>query len=223
MTVKVNKNKIERISIAQAVAREIRRRIIRYEYLPGQRLKESEICKDLNVSNTPVREAFRILQAENMLKVTPYVGVEVIKLTKKDIRNLCDVRRILESRAAELAAKVATEEQRNELKKIIDELNNNDYSNFELVDELEEKYHLYIAKMSDNEELERIIANMYRRTQILRTMILSTKEGINMAREQHNLIAQAIIEQKPEKARKYMENHLETAASHVLMMEDINL
>lgn len=201
---------INKMSIAEAVAEEIRKNIIRHNYLPGQRLKEYQLSIDLNVSHTPIREAFRILQAENLVKMIPYVGVEVVNFMDKDIHDLYSVRSIIESSTAELAAKNGTDNERNMLMEIIAELEYIDYSNFEMSDEAEARFHLYIAKISGNSELENLVKIMYRRTQMLRTIVLSTSEGFNTALRQHKLIAAAIINQDSKSARKHMEDHFTT-------------
>ena len=202
---------IRRVSIAEAVAREIRRNIILHNYKPGQRLKERELCEELNVSHTPIREAFRILDAENLVKMIPYVGVEVVSFDDKDIRDLYGARCIIESSTGELAALKGTSRQRQELHSIMDELMSIDYGNFEESDEVETKFHLYIAEMSDNKELESITRSIYRRSQMLQIIVLSTREGFNILKKQHQQIAKAIIDQNPAAARKHMEEHFDTA------------
>ena len=186
---------IRRVSIAEAVAREIKRNIILHNYKPGQRLKERELCEELNVSQTPIREAFRILDAENLVKMIPYVGVEVVSFDDKDIRDLYGARCIIESSTGELAALKGTSRQRQELES----------------DEVETKFHLYIAEMSDNKELESITRSIYRRSQMLQIIVLSTREGFNILKKQHQQIAKAIIDQNPAAARKHMEEHFDTA------------
>lgn len=204
-------NSIQKMSVAEAVAKAIRKNIILHNYRPGQRLKENQICADLNVSHTPVREAFRILQAENLIKVVPYIGVEVVKFSSKDIKDLYGARRIIESNAASMAAQNGTNEQIRRLQIIRDELDSIPFEDFAMSDDAEERFHLHIAQMTDNQELENIMINMYRRTQILRTMVLSSKEGYEIFKLQHKQIANAIIGKDPESARKFMEQHFDTA------------
>ena len=211
MQKKEKNNNIKKVSIAEAVAREIRKNIILHNYKPGQRLKERELCEEFNVSHTPIREAFRILQAENLVKMIPYVGVEVVRFDDKDIRDLYGARCIIESSTAELAAVRGTKTQREELYSIMEELVSIDYGNFKKSDEAESKFHLYIAKMSDNKELESITRSIYRRSQMLQIIVLSTKEGFNTLKKQHQQIAEAIINQDSAAARKHTEEHFDTA------------
>ena len=54
-------------SVAASIAKFLRNAMISGHYKPGDKLREKDICEELNVSRTPLREAFRILQSEGLL------------------------------------------------------------------------------------------------------------------------------------------------------------
>ena len=93
----------------------IRRRIVEGDYRPGQRLVEARVAAELDVSRTPVREAFRMLQAEGLVRVEPNRGARVRSLSVDDISDVYEVRARLEAMASELAAERATAEERARL------------------------------------------------------------------------------------------------------------
>jgi GntR family transcriptional regulator, gluconate operon transcriptional repressor len=68
----------------------------------GQRLVEAVIADQLNVSRGPVRDAFRQLRGEGLLREVPRRGTYVVSLTMEDVRDLMDLRAALETRAARL-------------------------------------------------------------------------------------------------------------------------
>src|SRR5450759_4702981 len=68
----------------------------------GQRLVEALIADQLNVSRGPVRDAFRRLGEEGLLREVPRRGTYVVSLTSEDVRDLLDLRAGLETRAARL-------------------------------------------------------------------------------------------------------------------------
>lgn len=81
----------------------IKNAIIQGKYEPGTRLAEESLAKELNVSRTPIREAIKQLEAEGL--VTPLKrGVSVKTFTQEDIRQIYDLRTLLESYAASQAA-----------------------------------------------------------------------------------------------------------------------
>ncbi|MEN9935553.1 MAG: hypothetical protein RLZZ387_2132 [Chloroflexota bacterium] len=82
----------------------LKRRILRWEYPPGQRLGEEELCREFGVSRSPVREALRMLEESGLVDRAPYRGCSVKQPNLQEINELYDVRVILESAVAELLA-----------------------------------------------------------------------------------------------------------------------
>ena len=78
-------------------------------YQPGKRIRETEVAGRLDVSRTPVREAFRRLQADGLLVLTPWRGAEVAELDRSQVVELYAMRRVLEGTAARLTAEHATD------------------------------------------------------------------------------------------------------------------
>src|SRR5699024_7989304 len=86
----------------------IKEAIIKGKYGPGMRLTEEALAKELNISRTPIREAIQQLLYDGV--ITPLKrGVIVREFTKDDIRQIYDLRAVLESYAASEAAFRRTE------------------------------------------------------------------------------------------------------------------
>lgn len=83
----------------------LRKMILTGELVPGERLREVVLCTQLGVSRTPVREAFRTLAAEGLVKLLPNRSVVVAELDDTEIAHLYDVFGALEGLAGELACK----------------------------------------------------------------------------------------------------------------------
>jgi DNA-binding GntR family transcriptional regulator len=79
--------------------------IRRGDYLPGARLREEEVGARLSLSRTPVREAFRRLEAEGIVEHRPRSGAVVRHLSQAELVELYEMRAVLERTAAEMAAK----------------------------------------------------------------------------------------------------------------------
>lgn len=90
-------------------AKQLRSRILSGELPPGMRLREVELCDQLGVSRTPVREAFRTLAAEGLVDLLPNRSVVVSELHAPDIEHLFVVFGTIEGLAGELACKNITE------------------------------------------------------------------------------------------------------------------
>lgn len=87
----------------------VRGRIMSGHYPPGAHLTESALSDELNVSRTPVRAALRRLSADGFVTVVPHRGAFVAEWTRSDIDEVYELRAVLESRAAGLAAQRRTD------------------------------------------------------------------------------------------------------------------
>lgn len=85
--------------------------IITGRLAPEKQLVEREICDQLGVSRTPVREAFRRLSSEGLVDFLPGSGVVVASLTKEKAEQLYELKQALEGMAARLCARRATDEE----------------------------------------------------------------------------------------------------------------
>ena len=81
----------------------IRRKIIDGVYQPGDRLRLSELARELNLSEMPVREAIRLLQKDGLVVVHLHRGAEVARLSFQRGRDVTEARMTLERAAALLA------------------------------------------------------------------------------------------------------------------------
>jgi len=74
-------------------------------FLPGDRLVEAEIARDLGISRVPVREALRLLESQGIVVSTPYKGMRLMQVTNRGVAELTRVRAALEALAIrEIAA-----------------------------------------------------------------------------------------------------------------------
>lgn len=85
----------------------IRDRVIKGQYKPGDRIRESELQKEFGLSNGPVREALQRLVGDGILDRSAWRGVRVVELNKDEIVELFQLRLAVLEYAAELAARRA--------------------------------------------------------------------------------------------------------------------
>lgn len=89
--------------IRERVVDALRDAIIAGRLKPGERIRERELVALLGVSRSPLREAIRILETEGLITSLAYRGARVSDLSAGDLRDMLDVRIMLESFAARLA------------------------------------------------------------------------------------------------------------------------
>jgi DNA-binding GntR family transcriptional regulator len=86
------------------VVAKLRGMILRCELQPGSRVAERQLCEQLAISRTPLREALKVLSASGLIEIWPNRGSRIAPLRAGEIADIFDVLALLERRAGELAA-----------------------------------------------------------------------------------------------------------------------
>lgn len=84
--------------------RSIKEKIIECEYAPGTILNETQLCQELDISRTPVRESISRLESENFVKILPKKGILVTDISFNDVIQVFQTRIEIEPVALKLAA-----------------------------------------------------------------------------------------------------------------------
>lgn len=101
------------------VENRIREAIASGHFKPGQRLVERELCEQIGVGRTSVREALRQLEAEGLVVTIPHRGPEVSSINFEEARQLYDVRALLEGFAGRAFAEQGSDDAIAELKQAV--------------------------------------------------------------------------------------------------------
>lgn len=199
--------KIVQTSMAEMIAQRIRDGIMSGQLKSGDKLKEVELGKAMNVSRTPVREAFRILQAEGVLTHNPRTGVVVSTIEPEDVVHLYEVRAVLEVLSAGSASHRITEEQIEELRRINDKMRSCAVDNPADAVVFDLDFHISLAGAADNPILEEQLSNVHRKTQMFLNFFPFQKGRIAKSCKEHEDIIEALEQHDEYVARKYMEVH----------------
>lgn len=95
---------ITRQSLHDQTIDRLRDMIVEAELTPGDRIIENDLCEQLAISRTPLREALKVLASEGLVELLPHRGARVTEITAVEIGELFEVIATLEGLAAELAA-----------------------------------------------------------------------------------------------------------------------
>jgi DNA-binding GntR family transcriptional regulator len=100
--------RITPVTIQAQTAGKLRDAILDGVFKPGEKLLEAELCRQMGVSRTSVREALRQLEAERLVTIIPNRGPSVTQLTWKEAEAIYDARELLEGESAARFAERAT-------------------------------------------------------------------------------------------------------------------
>src|SRR5215471_5977832 len=138
------------ISVKDVVAW-VRERIRTGRFVPGQRLIEADIMRELSASRSRVREALQRLATEGVVTIEEFKGASVKHLTRREVVQQYRARMALEGVAAADCAANATPELKQRLKHLQKELNNLENSgNHEQFAKLNDDWHRLIVEGSGN-------------------------------------------------------------------------
>lgn len=209
------------LPLRELVFNTIKSAILSGKLSPGERLLENHIAETLGVSRTPVREALRMLKTENLVELIPRKGAQVLEMSKKDIKNVLEVRSALEALAVSLACVRMTNEEierlKEQQKKFILACQTSDYENMSLNDEL---FHDIIFAATQNDKLTQMFSNL--RMQLYRYRLAYFKSnGLqNIAISQHEEIINSISSHNPIDGNRTASNHIKFLSNVLLKYID---
>lgn len=135
---------------AEKAYRQIKQLIVTTSLSPGSVISEASLMDDLELGRTPIREAIKLLQAENLVAVTPRQGMFVADVSVTDLTQIFEVRVELEAFAATLAAQRITKDGREQLNQLVEEYHQIDKSDKEALIDLDYRFHRAIAEATHN-------------------------------------------------------------------------
>lgn len=144
------------ISLKKYVYKYISQKIQDGTLAPNQKINEQQICDELQVSRTPVREALIQLSCEGLLVNEPRKGFRVKPMTLEDAKNIYIIIGTLDALAASLATNNMSKEDLDKMDKLVedmeDAINNNQYSDYY---RLQLEFHnTYLDKCNNNELID---------------------------------------------------------------------
>jgi DNA-binding GntR family transcriptional regulator len=219
--------KIEALpSLRDQIAERLRNAIVLGELKPGTRLIERELCSQMGVSRTSLREAFRPLENEGLITVVPNRGPEVARVSAETVAAIYEVRSALEGLAARLFVRKATEEHRKAIRTCyasLEKVSGKDAPRDYLA--LKEKFYTILLQGSGNEIAGEVLGVLLRRVSQMRSVSLANTDRSETSKKELKKLVTALLERNEDAAYKACVEHVENAAkalASVLETKDLN-
>jgi DNA-binding GntR family transcriptional regulator len=193
-------------SLADEAYLRLRDLIVSLELPPGSIVNERELMERLGLGRTPVREALRALAQEGLVEVYPRRGIFVSNVDVGDLASLSEVREVLESEAARLAAERATSEERAEAAALVEELDRTVGAR-QLI-ELDQRIHRHVYRAAHNPFLEKTLNEYYVLTLRIWFLALDRVARLDEAVQEHRELMEAIRDGDPDRAEETMRRHV---------------
>ncbi len=203
--------------LREIVFETMREAIIKGQLKPAERLMEVQLAEEMGVSRTPVREAIRKLELEGFVVMVPRKGAYVAGISTRDITEVFEIRAALESVASGLAAERITEEELEELERllvIVAECTKT--GDVDKVIRVDTDFHDCLYKASRNNRLVQIISNLREQIQRARKISLASPGRLKDTLKEHKKIVEAISERNVQLAHDLALEHIENAENSML-------
>jgi DNA-binding GntR family transcriptional regulator len=195
-------------SLADRAYHAIREMIVSLELRPGAVIDERRLMERLGIGRTPTREALRRLAQERLVEVYPRRGMFVTSVEIRDLTSLSEVRLVLESHVARLAAERATDEDRAALASLLDELDTRlDLDMAELM-ALDERIHRQVYSSAHNPFLESTLEEYYVLALRIWYLALDRTRELEQAVLGHRELLEAIRDGDADRAEETMRRHV---------------
>ncbi|WP_337018972.1 GntR family transcriptional regulator [Oceanobacillus massiliensis] len=197
--------------------------IITGKYQQGKRLTEEELAEQLHVSRTPIREAIKQLESEGLIIPFRKRGVIVREFTETDIRQIYNLRALLESYATGEAAIQRNEEEifqmeqgNHDYEQAIRLLNNPTLGDIESIQQKNQSFHSKVFAAAHNEHVMNHIERVVVVPLIFRAFYWYSEKQLIQSIEAHKTILQAIKDRESDRAKAAMNEHIYLGRDHVL-------
>ncbi len=186
------------------------RRMITEETLPeGSRIDEVELCRLLDISRTPLREALKVLQSEGLILIEPHRGARVAITTDEELVELFEVLAGLERQAVEMTALKASDEALAEFETLHEQMELH-YRNAEpqAYFELNQRAHQWIIDLCGNRELQQVHRRLSGRTRRGRYLTTLTHTHWEGSVHEHRALLRALKDRDSQLAGRIMRDHV---------------
>ena len=188
--------------------------LITFSYKPGERLVEEALSERYGVSRTPIREALRRLEQEQLV-VARQGARYVPHFDVAEFEDIYRVRAAIERLAAEQACERASDEELASLRTIWKELLKDSSVEDDAQPHADARFHMRIAELSKNGFLIDSLARINDRIWIIRVVDFSTDTRVRAIGKEHNAIVAAIADRDAQRAGDFMQEHIGAAMTNV--------
>lgn len=197
-------------TITEAVYQRMRNLLLTGVFAPGQWIRERDLTEILGVSRTPIREALRLLERDQLVIAESRKGFRIPVPSVKEITDFYELRTVLEGFAAALAARKVSSVQLAYLRELINNAQTAlaQENKVELI-ALNNQFHDEVAEASENRALAAMLGKLRTNVNLFRVLSWSSRrERPATTLSQHRLIFEAIEQHNEEKASTLAQDHI---------------
>jgi GntR family transcriptional regulator, rspAB operon transcriptional repressor len=188
----------------------LKRKIISNSLKSGEPLNEGDLSRELKTSKTPVREALQQLERDGLVENIPGKGCFVSKISFQDIKELFEIREILECEVIKRGALKGDREKIEKVRREFESLESNGTKSPKTQFKAGDRIHFYLFETLGNSRLNEIYRRLQDHVDRMRIHFFNEarEERSEQSYREHIEILDALVARDPERAEKAVRNHL---------------
>ncbi len=207
----------EYLPLRDVVFKTLRRGILTGELKPGERLMEIHLANKLGVSRTPIREAIRKLELEGLVTMIPRRGAEVAQITPKSMKDVLEVRKVLDTLAVELACERISQEEKEQLAQACREFEKAvESGDFGTIARTDVAFHDIIVEATGNMRLTQMVNNLAEQMYRYRFEYIKDAKMHSQLIQEHRQIYEGILNKDVEAAKAAIASHIDNQEHSIL-------
>ena len=200
-------------TLPEKICASLEEAILQGKVRPGDRLIENELSNSFGISRGPLREAFRLMEKEGLIKMIPRKGAVVHPLSREDLSEVYEVISVLEGLAGRLFCERGTKEDLARLKKIYNgmeaQVKGNNLSKYE---KLNREFHDIFISGSGNKRIKQICNTFQKQIRWFQKITLSFAGRQEISLKEHRRMLDAFSKRDSERAEREVREHMNRAA-----------
>lgn len=210
---------LERATTTEVAADILREMILAAELKGGEPLRQDLLARRLGISRTPLREALNRLATEGLVRMDPHRGAVVARPSAIELREIYDVRVLLEKEAAVRAAKRCTAEDIADLRAMLERQRaHDDPREFAKANA---EFHDRICAVAGHRTLAELITGLRNRSEVYIRLLAGMPTSLERAVSEHAAIVAALEQQEPRAVVRAMTGHLVSTVSTVTSLIEV--
>lgn len=195
-------------SRSEAAYLRIRDRIVSLDMPPGSVVQEARLREELEIGRTPIREALQRLALESLVKSIPHRGTFVTDVNITDLARITEVRVVLESHAARLAAERLVASDRVAIQELLDVLESGGATDQRELMRLDQRIHRQIYRAAHNSFLESTLERYLNLSLRLWYLVIDHEVRLREAVVEHVELLRAVLAGDGPRAEDGMRQHV---------------
>ena len=186
----------------------IKEKIITLELAPSSVINERALMEELGLGRTPIRDALQRLDTEGLVNIIPRRGMFVADISITDLQGIFEVRVILASFCARLAARRITEDQIAQMEALLKDLEQVQSGDSKALMAIDRRFQKLLHKAADNEFLAEALDRLYDLSLRIWYLVLPRLGDVRDAIEQHWQLHEALKAGDEARAEASIQQHI---------------